>query len=73
MSLTSPCIAVNRINTPKTAEEVLEKGYSDLVSLARPLLADSDFVNKAAEQKKMKLMFVLLVIRRASTTLLKEK
>ena len=47
-----PVIAVNRINTPKTAEEVLEKGYSDLGSLARPLLADSDFVNKAAEQKE---------------------
>ena len=47
-----PVIAVNRINTPAKAEEVLQNGYSDLVSLARPLLADSEFVKKAAEQRE---------------------
>ncbi|MEC7182999.1 MAG: NADPH-dependent 2,4-dienoyl-CoA reductase [Bdellovibrionota bacterium] len=47
-----PVIAVNRINTPAKAEEVLQNGFSDLVSLARPLLADSEFVNKASEQRE---------------------
>lgn len=43
-----PLIAVNRINTPEIAEHILASGDADLVSLARPLLADPDFVNKAA-------------------------
>jgi 2,4-dienoyl-CoA reductase (NADPH2) len=42
-----PLIAVNRINTPDVAENILKEGHSDLVSLARPMLADPDFVNKA--------------------------
>ncbi|MFE0172858.1 FAD-dependent oxidoreductase [Streptomyces sp. NPDC059002] len=46
-----PLVAVNRINTPEIAEELLADGAADMVSLARPLLADPDFVNKAkAEQ-----------------------
>jgi 2,4-dienoyl-CoA reductase (NADPH2) len=44
-----PLIATNRINTPEVAEEILAGGCADLVSMARPLLADADFVNKAAE------------------------
>jgi 2,4-dienoyl-CoA reductase (NADPH2) len=44
-----PLIATNRINTPETAEDILARGDADLVSLARPLLADPDFVRKAAE------------------------
>jgi 2,4-dienoyl-CoA reductase (NADPH2) len=43
-----PVVAVNRINTPEVAEALLARGACDMVSLARPLLADPDFVNKAA-------------------------
>jgi 2,4-dienoyl-CoA reductase (NADPH2) len=43
-----PVVASNRINTPELAEEILARGEADLVSMARPLLADADFVNKAA-------------------------
>ena len=44
-----PLIATNRINDPAVAEEVLARGDADMVSMARPFLADADFVNKAAE------------------------
>ncbi len=44
-----PLIATNRINTPEVAEAVLASGQADMVSMARPFLADPDFVNKAAE------------------------
>lgn len=47
--LSVPVITSNRINTPEVAEEVLERGDADMVSLARPFLADAEFVNKAAE------------------------
>lgn len=43
-----PVVASNRINTPEIAEDILAKGEADLVSMARPLLADPDFVRKAA-------------------------
>ena len=43
-----PLITTNRINTPEAAEQVLADGAADLVSLARPFLADPDFVRKAA-------------------------
>jgi 2,4-dienoyl-CoA reductase (NADPH2) len=43
-----PVCASNRINTPELAEEILASGEADLVSLARPLLADPEFVAKAA-------------------------
>lgn len=42
-----PVIATNRINTPDIAEQVLARGDSDMVSMARPFLADPEFVNKA--------------------------
>jgi 2,4-dienoyl-CoA reductase (NADPH2) len=44
-----PLIATNRINTPEIAEQVLAEGCSDMVSMARPFLADGDFVVKAQE------------------------
>ncbi|SUX29567.1 NADPH-dependent 2,4-dienoyl-CoA reductase [Chromobacterium vaccinii] len=44
-----PLITTNRINTPEVAEEILAGGCADMVSMARPFLADPDFVNKAAE------------------------
>ena len=46
-----PVITSNRINNPETAEEVLASGCADMVSMARPFLADADFVNKAAAGK----------------------
>ena len=42
-----PLITTNRINTPEVAESVLANGDADMVSMARPFLADPDFVNKA--------------------------
>ena len=46
-----PLITSNRINTPEVAEEVLVDGCADMVSMARPMLADADFVAKAAAGK----------------------
>ena len=43
-----PLIATNRINTPEVAEKILSDGMADMVSMARPFLADPEFVNKAA-------------------------
>ena len=45
--LSIPLITSNRINMPDVAEQVLEREDADLVSMARPMLADSDLVNKA--------------------------
>ena len=46
-----PVITSNRINTPEVAEEVLARGDADMVSMARPFLADPDFVIKAQENR----------------------
>ncbi|MDX2369858.1 MAG: NADPH-dependent 2,4-dienoyl-CoA reductase [Colwellia sp.] len=46
-----PLITTNRINTPEVAENILATGQADMVSMARPFLADADFVNKAAMNK----------------------
>ncbi|MBN8464657.1 MAG: NADPH-dependent 2,4-dienoyl-CoA reductase [Dechloromonas sp.] len=46
-----PLVTTNRINTPEVAEEVLASGCADMVSMARPFLADADFVVKAAAGK----------------------
>ncbi|MGW0881941.1 FAD-dependent oxidoreductase [Streptomyces sp. NPDC002671] len=43
-----PLVTTNRINTPELAEELLADGFADMVSMARPMLADPDFVAKAA-------------------------
>jgi 2,4-dienoyl-CoA reductase (NADPH2) len=48
-----PLIATNRINTPEVAEELLAEGCADMVSMARPLLADPDFVKKAMEDRPL--------------------
>jgi 2,4-dienoyl-CoA reductase (NADPH2) len=45
----TPLVTSNRINTPEVAEQILADGQADMVSMARPLLADADFVRKAAE------------------------
>jgi 2,4-dienoyl-CoA reductase (NADPH2) len=47
-----PLITSNRINMPEVAEEILAEGCADMVSMARPLLADADFVNKAAAGRR---------------------
>jgi len=44
-----PLVVTNRINDPGVADEVLARGDGDMVSMARPFLADADFVVKAAE------------------------
>lgn len=44
-----PICTSNRINTPEVAEKILADGHADMVSMARPLLADPHFVNKAAD------------------------
>ncbi len=43
-----PLVTTNRINDPAVAEAVLARGDADMVSMARPFLADAEFVNKAA-------------------------
>jgi len=47
-----PMIASNRINMPDVAEDVLARGAADLIAMARPMLADAEFVNKAAEGRE---------------------
>lgn len=44
-----PLVTSNRINTPEVAEQLLADGYADMVSLARPMLADPEFVAKAEQ------------------------
>ncbi|WP_328907125.1 NADPH-dependent 2,4-dienoyl-CoA reductase [Streptomyces sp. NBC_00234] len=46
-----PLVTSNRINTPEVAEEILASGRADMVSMARPFLADPDFVAKAAADR----------------------
>ncbi len=50
-SVRIPMIATNRINDPVTAEEVLSHGDADLISMARPFLADPEFVNKTKSDR----------------------
>jgi 2,4-dienoyl-CoA reductase (NADPH2) len=49
--IATPLVTSNRINTPEVAEQVLASGAADMVSMARPLLADAAFVKKAAQGK----------------------
>ncbi|MGB2741244.1 MAG: NADPH-dependent 2,4-dienoyl-CoA reductase [Cognaticolwellia sp.] len=49
--VTVPLITTNRINTPEVAEKILSSGQADMVSMARPFLADENFVVKAAANK----------------------
>jgi 2,4-dienoyl-CoA reductase (NADPH2) len=50
--LSIPCITSNRINMPDVAEQVLADGEADIVSMARPMLADADLINKAFEGRE---------------------
>ncbi|RDI63701.1 NADPH-dependent 2,4-dienoyl-CoA reductase [Nocardia pseudobrasiliensis] len=47
-----PVCASNRINMPETAEEILTRGDADMISMARPLLADPDWVRKAEQTRE---------------------
>lgn len=47
-----PLVTSNRINMPSTAEKVLASGDADMISMARPFLADPEWVNKAKEEKE---------------------
>jgi 2,4-dienoyl-CoA reductase (NADPH2) len=49
--LSVPVITSNRINTPEVAEQVLSRGDADMVSMARPFLADPEFVLKAEQNR----------------------
>ncbi len=44
-----PLVTTNRINAPEVADQIIADGCADMVSMARPLLADPEFVNKAAQ------------------------
>ena len=46
-----PVVASNRINTPDMAEDIIASGDADMVSMARPFLADAEFVNKVATNR----------------------
>ncbi|QHI38850.1 2,4-dienoyl-CoA reductase [NADPH] [Kordia antarctica] len=46
-----PLITSNRINMPSVAEKILADGQADMISMARPFLADAEWVNKAQEEK----------------------
>ena len=48
-----PLVTTNRINTPEVGEQIIADGCADMVSMARPLLADPDFVNKAAQNRAL--------------------
>ncbi len=50
-SVSIPLVTTNRINMPRTAEDVLARGDADMVSMARPFLADSDWVIKAEQNR----------------------
>ena len=50
-----PIITSNRINTPEVAEEVLEAGCADMVSMARPFLADANFMKKTISGNEKKI------------------
>ncbi|MCK0189130.1 NADPH-dependent 2,4-dienoyl-CoA reductase [Arenibacter sp. F20364] len=49
--LSIPLITSNRINMPETAEKILAEGHADMISMARPFLADPEWVNKAEANK----------------------
>ncbi|MEU6988051.1 NADPH-dependent 2,4-dienoyl-CoA reductase [Streptomyces sp. NPDC046324] len=50
-SVSIPLVTSNRINTPEVAEQILAEGRADIVSMARPFLADPEFVAKAAADR----------------------
>ena len=49
--LSVPVVTTNRINDPATAEQILARGDADMVSMARPFLADPEFIRKAEQNR----------------------
>jgi len=66
-----PLIATNRINMPDVAEGILAAGDADMVSMARPLLADPAWVNKARDSHSNEINTCIAATRPASTTSLR--
>ncbi|WIM92531.1 NADPH-dependent 2,4-dienoyl-CoA reductase [Actinoplanes oblitus] len=54
--VTVPVVASNRINRPEAAEQILAAGEADLISMARPLLADAEWVAKAAQGREREII-----------------
>ncbi len=54
-SVSIPLITSNRINTPEQAEAILAQGQADMVSMARPFLADAGFMNKAERNQSSRI------------------
>ncbi|MBL4829616.1 MAG: NADPH-dependent 2,4-dienoyl-CoA reductase [Aliivibrio sp.] len=54
-SVSVPLVTCNRINTPEVAEQILASGQADMVSMARPFLADPEFVNKAEQNRSQEI------------------
>lgn len=50
--LSIPLVTSNRINMPDVAERILAEGHADMVSMARPFLADPEWVNKAEQERE---------------------
>ncbi len=50
--IATPLVATNRINMPEVGEQLIAEGQADMVSMARPFLADADFVKKAREGRR---------------------
>ena len=67
-ALTVPVVASNRINTPEVGEAIIGDGDADLVSMARPFLADAEFVAKAAAGRAERSTPASPATRPASTT-----
>ena len=57
-SVDIPLITSNRINSPELAEHCLQNGDADMISMARPLLADGEFVNKALNGQSQQLSLI---------------
>ncbi|WP_433832403.1 FAD-dependent oxidoreductase [Actinoplanes sp. CA-015351] len=54
--VTTPIVASNRINRPEAAEQILAAGEADLISMARPLLADADWVAKTQQGREREII-----------------
>jgi 2,4-dienoyl-CoA reductase (NADPH2) len=67
-SVSIPVITSNRINMPQVAEEVLARGDADRVSMARPLLADPEWIRKAESGRAEDVNICIGCTRPASTT-----
>jgi 2,4-dienoyl-CoA reductase (NADPH2) len=53
--LSVPLVATNRINTPEVANALIEQGFADMISMARPFLADPHFVKKAQQGRSQEI------------------